>query len=69
MHVFIHNITYIERGVKCCGKKITCPKCLKVGFSNLDSTLNYFDTHSYLAQAEKNLNESQLGKHYFTILW
>ena len=38
MRVFIHNFTYIEKGVKCRGKKFTYPKCLKVRFPNLDSS-------------------------------
>ena len=38
MHVFIHNFAYIEKGVKCLGKKFIYPKCLKVRFSNLDSS-------------------------------
>ena len=39
MRVFIQNFTYIEKGVKCRGKKFTYPKCLKVNFPNLDSSL------------------------------
>ena len=27
MRVFIQNFTYGEKGVKCCGKKFTYPKC------------------------------------------
>ena len=38
MRVFIHNFTYIEKGVKFCGKKITYPKGLKVRFPNLDAS-------------------------------
>ena len=38
MRDFIHNSKYIEKGVKCRGKKITYPKCLKVRFPNLDSS-------------------------------
>ena len=38
MRVFIHNFAYIEKGVKCRGKKIIYPKCLKVRFPNLDSS-------------------------------
>ena len=38
MRVFIQNFTYIEKGVKCRGKKFTYPKCLKVRFPNLDSS-------------------------------
>ena len=33
---FIHNFTYNEEAVKWRGKKFTYPKCLKVGFPNLD---------------------------------
>ena len=64
MHVFIQNFTYIEKGVKCHGKKIIYPKCLKVRFSNLDSSL----TISGLARAEKYLDESRFGKQYFPTL-
>ena len=35
---FIHNFTYIEKGVKCRGKKFTYPKNLKVRITNLDSS-------------------------------
>ena len=38
MHVFIHNFTYIEKGVKCRDKKFIYPKCLKVRFPNLYSS-------------------------------
>ena len=38
MSVFVHNFAYIEKGVKCHGKKFTYPKCLKVRFPNLDSS-------------------------------
>ena len=38
MRVFIQNLTNIEKGVKCRGKKYTYPKCLKVRFPNLDSS-------------------------------
>ena len=38
MRIFIHYCTHIEKGVKYCGKKFTCPKCLKVRFPNLDSS-------------------------------
>ena len=36
MRVFIQKHTYIEKGVKCRGKKFTYPKCLKGRFPNLD---------------------------------
>ena len=38
MLVFIHNFTYIEKGVKCRGKKFTYPKSLKGRFPNLDES-------------------------------
>ena len=38
MRVFIHNFAYIEKGVKCRGKKFIYPKCLKVRFPNLYSS-------------------------------
>ena len=40
MRVFIQKHTYIEKGVKCCGKKFTYPKCYKDRFPNLDSSLS-----------------------------
>ena len=55
MRVFLNNFTYIEKGVKCRGKKLTYPKCLKVRFTNLDSS----PTISALARAEKYLDESR----------
>ena len=42
--VFIYNFTYIEEAVKWRGKKFTYPKCLKVGFPNLDQSRTIFST-------------------------
>ena len=39
MRVFVHNFAHIEKGVKYRGKTFTYPKCLKVQFPNLDSSL------------------------------
>ena len=64
MRVFIQNFTYVEKGVKCLGKKFTYPKCLKARFPNLDSSR----TISALARAEKYLHESRFGKQYFSTL-
>ena len=36
MSIFIHNLTFIEKGAKCRGKKIPDPKCQNVRFPNLD---------------------------------
>ena len=58
-------ITYIEKGVKCRGKKFTYPKCLKVRFPNLKVSSQ---TISALARAEEYLDESQFGKRYFPTL-
>ena len=44
--VFIYNFTYIEEAVKWRGKKFTYPKCLKVGFPNLDQSRTIFSTRS-----------------------
>ena len=38
MRIFIQNITYGGKGVKCRGKKSTYPKCLEVRFPNLESS-------------------------------
>ena len=38
MRGFTQNFKYIEKGVKCRGKKFTYPKCLKVRLPNLDSS-------------------------------
>ena len=35
MRVYIQNFTYIEKGVKCHGKKFAYPKCLQARFPTL----------------------------------
>ena len=60
MRVFIQDLTYIEKGLKCRGKKFTSPKCLKVRFPNLDSSRTIL--------AEKYLDESRFGKQYYPLL-
>ena len=52
MRVFIHNITYTRKGVKCRGKK-----CLKVRFPNLDSFL------TILALARTSLEQKNILMH------
>ena len=65
MHGFIQNFTNIEKGVKCRGKKIYLPKVLERTISSPRFISYYFSTRSYLARAEKYLDESQFGKQYF----
>ena len=62
MRVFIHIFTYIEQGLKCRGKKLTYPKCLKVRFTSLDSS------RTISALARTSLDESRFGKQYFPTL-
>ena len=65
MRVFLHNFAFIEKGVKCRGKKFTYPQCLKVRFPKLDSSLK---TISALDKVEKYLDESWFNKQYFPTL-
>ena len=53
----IHNFTYIEKGVKCRGKKLTYPS-VESTISKPRFISNYFSSRSYLARAEKYLDES-----------
>ena len=55
--VFIHNFTYIEKVIKCRGKKFTYPNCLKGRFINLDSS-----------QTEKYRDKSGFRRQYFPTL-
>ena len=57
MHVFIHNFAYIEKGVKYRGKKFIYPRCLKVRFPNLDSSL----TISALARTSLQLKNISMN--------
>ena len=61
MRVFIHNFTYIEKGLKCRGKKFTYTNCCKPRVIS-----NCFSTRSYLARAVKYFDKSQFGKQYFS---
>ena len=61
---FIHNFTYIEKRVKC-RIKIYLPKVLESMISKPRLISDYFNTRSYLAQAEKYLDKSRFGKQYF----
>ena len=68
MRVFIHNFAYIEKGVKCRGKKMYLPKVFESSISKPRFISNYFSTRSYLTRAEKYLNESRFGKQFFSTL-
>ena len=58
MRVFIHNFTYIEKGIKCRGKKFTHPKGLKLRFPNLDSSRTISAFTDTLANVRYQLTRS-----------
>ena len=65
---FIQNFTYMGKGVKCRSKKNYLPEVFESTISKPQFISYYYSTRSYLARAEKYLDESRFGKQYFPTL-